>query len=151
MEVLADPRQVDQHRNADGLQPARRADAGQQQQLRRVDRAGADDHLARGGRGLGATVADVLDAGAAPAVEQQPGGLRAVDQLQSLLPLQRRIEVRILHTVPLAVLDVDVVPAGPLHLRTVEVVGPRKSQLDAGLDKGPRDRARIVPRDARHP
>src|SRR5512144_107313 len=158
MKVLADARQVDQHRDADRFQPASWSDAGQQQQLRRVDRTSADDHLAGRHGALGAAVANVLDAGAAAAVEPQPGGLRAVDQLQRLLwrglrllPLQRGVEVGRLDAMPLAVLDVDVVPAGSLHLRTVEVVGPGEPEFGARVDEGLRDRVRIVPGDARHP
>jgi hypothetical protein len=42
-----------------------------------------------------------------------------------------------------------VVPAGPLHLRAVEVVGPGESEFRAGIDEGLRDWVWIVPGDAR--
>ncbi len=76
VEVGADPRQVVHHRHADRLEVLGRADAGNLQQMRRVDGAAADDDLAR--RQLLAVHAVLAkrDAGAALAVKQEFGGDR---------------------------------------------------------------------------
>ena len=47
LEILADPGQRVMHRDARLRQHLRIADAGQLQQMRRADRAGGEDHLAR--------------------------------------------------------------------------------------------------------
>ena len=52
LQVAPDSRQVVAHLHAGRLQLAGRADARQQQQLRRVDRAGAQQHLALGAHEL---------------------------------------------------------------------------------------------------
>ena len=65
LEVLPDPGQVGHDVDAQGAQLGGRADPGQQEQLRRADRARAHDHLT-GGAGLGGcAVTEVADAGAA--------------------------------------------------------------------------------------
>jgi hypothetical protein len=86
VEVGADAGQVVQHRHADRLQMRRRADAGNLQQMRRVDRAAAEDHLARRGElAVGAALAE-RDAGAAFAVEQQLGRDRVGLDLEIAAP-----------------------------------------------------------------
>jgi len=47
LQVLADARQIVDDVHAEGFELGRVADAGELQQLRRVDRAAAEDHLAR--------------------------------------------------------------------------------------------------------
>ena len=63
---------------------------------------------------------------------------------------EHRIEVALLGRVPLAVLDVDVVPTDALHVRAVEVVGRREAQLDARVDERLRRRVRLVQARVRH-
>ena len=57
---------------------------------------------------------------------------------------ERGLEVRAVGREPLAVHDVDVVPAGALHVRAVEVLGPRVAQLETGVDECARGRVRVV-------
>ena len=52
LQVLADPRQLDAHGNAERVQHLARADARQHQELRRIESAAAQDHLS-GGLGPG--------------------------------------------------------------------------------------------------
>ncbi len=67
-------------------------DARQHQQLRRVDRAGAQQHLASRPDHLAPAAGVDFDADGAAAVEQHPGHGGLGEQLQ-VLPAQRRLEV----------------------------------------------------------
>ena len=62
VEVPPDARQVHDRLDADGPELVRVADPRQQQELRRFDRAGADDDLARGVGAVVAAALAVLDA-----------------------------------------------------------------------------------------
>ena len=73
-EVGADPRQVVHDRNADRLQVPAGPIPETCKQVRRVDRAAAEDHLARRGDVVDPAAAAKGDAGAAPAVETETGG-----------------------------------------------------------------------------
>ena len=64
------------HRDAVFGQRGAVADAGQHQQLRRLERAGRKDHLAPGANLLGLLALPVLDADRALALEQDAGGVR---------------------------------------------------------------------------
>ena len=76
LQIGADTRQIVHHRHADRLQMLRRPDARDLQQMRRIDRAAAHDHLARRARlAIDAALAED-DPGAAPALEQQARGHR---------------------------------------------------------------------------
>ena len=72
LQVLADPGQVDDERDAVRLQLRRRPDAGQLQELRRVDRPAGKDHLARRRANSLVAVAAVADADRPPALEDDP-------------------------------------------------------------------------------
>ena len=63
---------------------------------------------------------------------------------RQVLAVGGRVEVALLRRVALAVLDVDVVPAGALHVRAVEVVGGREAELGARVEERPRGRVRVV-------
>ena len=69
LQVLADAREVVHDADAERLELGRVADPGDLQQLRRVDRAAAEDHLARLDP-LGPDPARYLDPDRARAVEQ---------------------------------------------------------------------------------
>jgi hypothetical protein len=76
VEVLADAVQLDLDVHAVGLQVLRRADPGDLEDVRRLDRSAADDHLARGARLDPLAVLHVLDADAALALEDEARHLR---------------------------------------------------------------------------
>src|SRR3546814_12066298 len=70
------------HRNIKGLQVPARTDARQQQDLRRADGAGCEDHLAAAARRCGAALATVGDARCAAAIEDHPLGVRVCDDVE---------------------------------------------------------------------
>ena len=76
LQVGADAAQFMHHRHADRLQVVRRPDAGDLQQMRRVDRAAAQDDLLVGTRLDRLAALAERDADAALAFEQQFGGQR---------------------------------------------------------------------------
>src|SRR6266508_5783153 len=120
-----------------------RTDPREEQQVRRLDRAPADDHLAASGGGLHAAVARVLDARAAVAVKEQTSCLR-VRAEGEVRAAGGRVEVGLLRAETATVLDVDPVPAGALHVLAVEVVAPRVAELAARVDERLRGRVRPV-------
>ena len=70
LQVLADAGQVADHANAEFAEFRRRPDAGELQQLWRVDRAGRDDHLAARPHLMQRAAALVAHARRAPPLEQ---------------------------------------------------------------------------------
>ena len=68
VQVRADAGQILGDANAVRAQMVGRTDAGQQQQLRRIDRAAAEDYFARLGAGQSAVMA-IVDAGRAFAAD----------------------------------------------------------------------------------
>ena len=87
-QVLAYARQGMAHLDAEIAQPLGLADARQFEQLRRVDRAAADDDFARRARPRAGRADRVADAGAALAVEQRALGQRAGLDMQVLARLR---------------------------------------------------------------
>src|SRR5262249_52822570 len=81
-QVLAHAFELVSYFDADRLQPPRVTDAGELQQLRRVNRAGADDHFAGGARFALLAMHVVAHADAALAVEQQAFGQSVGDDGQ---------------------------------------------------------------------
>ena len=77
VQVAPDAGQVGDDVDPEAAELVGRADAREQQQLRRLDRAGADDDLALGADPLDRAVPDDLDADAARALEEQPLRVRA--------------------------------------------------------------------------
>ena len=77
LQMLPDVRIVQQHGQAERAEMRGGPDARQLEQLRRVDGAGAHDHLARGTGRAGGAAADILDARRAGSVEQYASGVRA--------------------------------------------------------------------------
>ena len=71
LQVLAHARQVVHDRHAERLELARVADARELQQLRRVDRAAAEDHLVRADH-LRLAAVDDLDTDRARSLEDDP-------------------------------------------------------------------------------
>ena len=80
LQVAPDARPVHHHRDVVPLQVVRVADARQQEELRRVDRAAAHDHLSFGEHPLGGATLPVLDAdGGGPVEDDACGEDAAVD------------------------------------------------------------------------
>ena len=135
LQVLADARAVGRHRDAMGAQVVGRADAREQEQLRRIDRTACQDHFPLGaGPGLG-TASPVGDAGRAAVHEIDPADQRAVDD-REVGPLYRRAQVTLGRRPAFAG------PAGAVHARqafllmAVHVLGHRIAGLPPGLDPG---------------
>ncbi len=131
------------HLDADRLQPLWLADAGELQQLRRVNRAGADDHFAGGARFALLAMHVVAHADAALAVEQQAFGQRVGDDGQ-VRPGASGIEVtdRGAHTATPA--DGRLGHADAVLLGAVVVLGVGDADLAGGLDQRIIDRAALV-------
>ena len=89
--MLADARQVVHDVDPESLELGGVADAGELEQLRRVDRAAAEDHLARLDP-LRARPARDLDPDRARAVEQDPVDERAAAHLE-VRSVHHRVEV----------------------------------------------------------
>ena len=144
LQVLADARLVEHERNAELGKLRGRTDAGQQQRLRRADRARRQDHLAAAARDSLLAVLPPAHAGGALAVE-----LEAFDQAAGLepqiLPVQHRLEEAARRRPAPPALLVDVEIAAALVVAGVEIVGFR----DAGLLRGLAERVEDVPAHAR--
>ena len=74
LQVRADAGAVGDDRDAVLGEVRRRADAGEHQQLRRVDRGGGEDHLGAGLDHLAGVAAGDLDAGGAAVGDDHAGG-----------------------------------------------------------------------------
>ena len=141
LEVLPHARQVGDDVDAERAQFGRAADARQLQQLRRVDRAAAQDHLA-GARGLGSAAADarILDAGRAPALEQDPRRHRMRLHVE-VRPAHHGVQVRPRGGQPAAVVHVAVELREALLAVAVHVVGEREAGLLHGGEERVEQRA----------
>ncbi len=150
LQVLPDPGQVGHHVEAQGTQLVGRADAGQQQQLRRADRARADDHLAEGVRLGQFPVAQVADAGTAAVPHQQPGDQAArLDGQVRAVP--GRDQVGVGRADPLPAIDGQVDPGRPFVRRAAEVPGGRAADLGQGRGEHHCDRMPVPFRDGGDP
>ena len=89
LQVAADTRQVGHHRHGQRAELVGRPDAGQHQQLRRVDGAAAEDDLAGGPRLADLAALAILDADRAVLLEQHPPRQRACLDGE-VRPLHRR-------------------------------------------------------------
>ena len=120
--------------DAGGEQVVRIADARQLQDLRRLHRAGAEQHLGVGEDLAGLAVLDELHADRAAVLDQDAGGARA-DLGGQVRPLPAPGAERRRRRAPaLAVLDGQLVGPEALLLEAVEVVGAAV----AGLRRRPR-------------
>ncbi len=137
-QVLADAGQGVLHRDAEVAQPLGLADAGQFQQLRRIDRPGADHDLAPGA-GLPPLAGNrVTQAGAAPSVEQQRLGERAGLDAQ-VWPATDRVEVAMRRAHPPPRGDGRLAHGDAVLHRAVVVGVVRDADLPGGLDQGGED------------
>ena len=130
LQPLADAGEVGDHVDAVLAQVGGRPDAGEHQQVRAVHRAAAEQHLARGGRRDLAATAPIGDAGGALALDDDAGGERAGLHVE-VVPVARRLEVRLVDRPAAALVAGHLVAAGALLLGAVEVVG----RLQPGADR----------------
>ena len=138
-QVLADAGQRAAHLDAERLQPLGLADARQLEQLRAVDRAGADHDIARRRRLVHRAVHRIAHAGAARAVEDQALGQRLGHDAE-VGPLGGRIEIAARRAHALAGDDRRLAHDDAV-LRGAVVVGiVRDADFGGGLDQRLEDR-----------
>ncbi len=144
LEVLAHARQVVHDRHAVLGEQGLVADAGELEQLGRVDRAAAEDHLAGLDTAVAAAGARVVDADGAGAVEADLGGERGGLDVE-VLPVAHRVQVGPGRGPAAAAVDVAVEPREALLPVAVDVVGQRVAGLLRGLEEGAEQRVRRRP------
>ena len=133
-QIGADTRQIVDDVDADRLQVRTRTNARDLQQMRRVDGAARQDHLARGHHlAIPALLAEG-DTYAALAFEQQPGGKRLGLDAQ-VRPASRLRQKRACGRAAEAAIARHLRIADALVLAAVEVVGQRKAGLLRGVDE----------------
>ena len=111
-----------------------RADAGSEQQHRRIDRAAGNDQLAPRADALDLAVALDLDADGAVAVEQDAADTGFRHQLE-IFPAQVRLEVADRRRAAPAIVDVERREADAVDALAVEIGVARVLQPLAGLDE----------------
>jgi hypothetical protein len=142
LQVAPDARQVVAHLHAGGAQVVGRADARQQQQLRRVDRARRQQHLALGAHELlaAAPLAQAhADGPLALQLDAQDADVRAHLQVRAL---GRRAQEGVGRAEALAVSLCHLEHRRAVLLRPVVVDDPRDSRGGARLQQPPVHRAR---------
>ncbi len=135
LQIFADPGQIMDHIDTVRPKLRRRSDSGELEQLRRVDRAARQDHLApRGHQMLGAAFA-IGDADRALALPQDMGGERVRFHAE-IGPRHRRLEIGIGRAPAAAAMDGHVHAPKAFLLRAVDVVGQRIARLLRRIEKG---------------
>ncbi len=143
LQVGADAGDVGRDRDAVLPQQRGRAEAGELHELRRVEGAAGEDHLAIGARHMRRAAAAILDAGRTAAVEQDAGRERVGDDLEVGAPARlAQIAGRGRAAQPVArgVLEV----AGAFLGGAVEVVVARMARLLHGRDERLAQRMRLA-------
>jgi len=86
LQILPNAGQMVHNRNAKVLEKRSRTDAGQLQQLRRLQSARGENHLTRRAHGVPHTIASVIDAYCTATVEHNTARVRASghDQISTL-------------------------------------------------------------------
>ena len=139
LQVAAHAGQRVAHGDAVALQLGAVADAGEHEQLRRVEGAGGQQHLAPGVQGLRLAVQQRLHAGGAAAIQQHAPRLRAGEHAQ-VGARHGRVQVGAGGVPALAVLLRDLVEAHAFLRGAVEVVVARPAGGHRGFDKARRHR-----------
>src|SRR5271170_6083731 len=144
-EVLTDARQFMDHFDAVALQILRAPDPGELKKLGRVERAGAQDHLAPRLDQSFAAMRAQTDACRAPAIEFDLGGMRPGDNrkiLATLMGMQISSGGRATFSDPRALVKLrHLIEPGAFLLGAVEIVIDRYLQFACGRDEGARERA----------
>ena len=139
LEVLANRRGVQQGRDAERLEQRRRADAGQLQQLWRVDRAPAEDDFARGTDLFEPTPATIFHPDCAPPLEQDAGGMRFRPQDEVATP-ERGAEIFVGGRGAATVAGVEVEHPDAFAAFAIEVGRGSKTERFARRDESPAQR-----------
>ncbi len=142
LQALADARQMVHQRNAELCELVLRADARQQQKLRRVHRAAAQDDLACGVNGAWLAVLAERNAGRSLPVEQNSLGQRAGDDAK-VGPVAHRVQVADRGGAALAVACGCLMVTDAILLRAVEVIIARVAEFNRALDEGFADRVML--------
>ena len=128
LEIAADGGVIEQRCDAGRGQRRRRSDPRELQQLRRIDRAAAENHFAVGRGELRRAAADIFHADGATLIEAnlaRPGaGLEA-----HIGAAQRRAQEGIGGRAPQAIANRHLIAAEALRVRPVEIIGPAASPV----------------------
>ena len=135
VEIVADARQVGDHRDAERAQMLGRPEPGQLQKLRRVECAAGDQDLGVGACRLGRAAGEIFDAGRLAPVEQDARRQRLRHHMQ-VGALARRLEIGRRGRGAHAAAHGGLVEARALLGRAVEIVVARIAALLRGLDEG---------------
>src|SRR6185437_11191303 len=135
LQVLADSRQMMRGGDAVFSQRRRVADARQHQELRRLERAGGQDHLAPRADDFLLLALDKFDADRALALEQNARALRACLDLEIRAARHERMDIAARRAPALAVLLRELVGAEPLLLGAVEIVADAQLRLARALQE----------------
>ena len=134
VQVLADPRQVVDHRHADLMEMVGRADARQQQQLGRGDRAAGQHDFARRADLAHPALAAIVQTDRLAPFYGHPRRMTAGAHRQ-VGPLHCRLEKGLRRGPAPAVADREMVAAETLALRLVEILRHRIARLGACFDQ----------------
>ncbi|CDK41084.1 hypothetical protein BN903_7 [Halorubrum sp. AJ67] len=141
LKVPTDARRLDRHVDVMVREVVRVSDAREHEQLRGVDRAGAEDHLLARAGAAGPAVLSVVDAGRMAVLDGHRRHLRA-GLGGEVRAVEGGLQVRVGRAVAFSVLLRDVVQADALLCRPVEVVVPVVARRGGGADErlggGPR-------------
>jgi hypothetical protein len=138
LEILADAAQILHDLDAEILQPCTVADAGEFEQLRRVDRAGTEDDFTTGFGQIIGVIAAIFDTRASTPFEHDPLRDGAGDDSQ-IGALECRAQKRFGGIPADAALLVDVEVADAAVVAAIEVVGGGDAGLLRGLREGLED------------
>ncbi len=133
LQVLSDARQRMPERDAMPLQFVFGADAGQHQQLRRIDRAASQNHFPLGADIDRLAGLEISDAGCAFAFQQHPGGACIRDHRQ-IRPIQHRVQIATRHAPSFAVFLRQLVGADAFLAGAAEVIVSYIARFERGLD-----------------
>ena len=126
LQVLSDAGQMMHGGNAVPCQRSAVADAGEHQQLRGLECAGRDDHLAPGAELLQFLALAVFDADRALAFEQDAGGVRGGLDAQIAAAAHMRMDIGARGAPAFAVLLRHLIDAEPFMLVGIEILAQAK-------------------------